>query len=73
MFNWYILPFSLRTLSQGQKLVLPLDAGSATMNFAVCMSQETILEELLLSKKEHNWTWTISVELLFCMYYHFSL
>ena len=73
MFNWYILPFSLRTLSQDQKLVLPLDAGRATMNFAVCMSQETILEELLLSKKEHNWTWTISVELLFCMYYHFSL
>ena len=67
------LAFSLRTLSQGQKLVLSLDAGRATMNFAVCMSQETILEELLLSKKEHNWTWMISVKLLFCMYYHFSL
>jgi len=55
MFNLYILPFSLRTLSQGQKLVLlPLNAGRASMNFAVCMSQEAILEEFLLSKKEHN-------------------
>ena len=36
-----------------------------TMNCAVYMSQETILEELLLSKKEHNWTWMISVKLLF--------
>ena len=59
-YEWCsIYIFELRTLSQGQKLILPLDAGRATMNFAVCMSQQTILEELLLSKKEHNWTWMI--------------
>ena len=73
MFNLHILPFSLHTLSQGQKLILPLDASRATMNFAVRMSEETILEELLLSKKKHNWTWMINVVKLLCMYYHFSI
>ena len=29
-------------------------------------TQETVLEELLLSKKEHNWIYMISVKLLFC-------
>ena len=38
----------------GPKIVPPLDACRATMNFAVCMSQQTILEELFLSKKERN-------------------
>ena len=43
------------------------------MNCAVCRPKRQSWKSLFLSKKERNWTWMISVKLLFCMYYHFSV
>ena len=41
-------------LSQGHKLMLFLDADEGDHELCSVQTQETILEEVLLSKKEHN-------------------
>ena len=73
MFTLHILPLSLHTLSEGQKSMLSIDADQGNHELCSVQTQEAILEELLLSKKEHKWTCKISVKSLFCKYYHFSL
>ena len=47
--------------------------AKVTMNCAACTPKWQSWKSSFLSKKDHNWTWMISVEPLFCMYYHFSL
>ena len=42
-----LLPFSLRTLSQGQKLKLSLDAGEGFHKLCNVQTQQTILEEFI--------------------------
>ena len=54
MFNLHILPLSLRTLPQGQKLMLSEDADESDHELCSVQTQETILEELILSMKKHN-------------------
>ena len=67
-----LLPFSLRTLSQGQKLILSLDAGEGFHKLCNVQTQETILEEFI-SVQEGAQLNLDDLKLLFCMYYHLYL